>query len=166
MSVCYACNHASVIEIYDRTIIPDIPVLQKQVRKIRASLLIRLVRMEVLLEFVLKYFMWLPGLCTRLLEADDGMQAHLCVHIFMDSSGAIVVSFALQIDCHTAIAVNTVVPVVDLFNFLLHFCFLDIIFCLPVFPVVVVSIWADPQLFQQPADAEFFMVLIDESVSL
>ena len=84
----------------------------------------------------------------------------------MDGSGAIVVSFELQIDCHTAIAVNTVVPVVNLFNFLLHFYFLSIIFCLPVFPVVVVSIWADPQPFQQSADAEFFMVLINEPVSL
>ena len=124
MPVCYACCHASVIEIYNSTIILDIPVLQKQVRKICAPLLIWLVRMEVLPEFVLKYFMRLHGLCTRLLEADDGMQAHLCVHIFMDGSGAVAVSFALQIDCHTAAAVNTVVPVADLFNFLLHFCLL------------------------------------------
>ena len=84
----------------------------------------------------------------------------------MDGCGAVVVSFTLQIGRHAAIAVNTVVPVVNLINLLPDFCFLGKIIRLPVFPVVIVGIRADPQPPQQPADAEFFLMLIDEPVSL
>lgn len=80
--------------------------------------------MEVLSEFVLEYFMWFPRLCPWLLRADDGMQIHLRVHIFVNGSGTVAISFTLQIDCHAAIAVNTAVPVIDFFYLLLHFCFL------------------------------------------
>ena len=86
------------------------------------------------------------------------MQAHLHVHIFMDGSGTVAISFAFQINRHAAIAVNTVVPVVELINLLLNFCFLGIIFCIPMFSVVIVSIRTDPQLTQQPADPEFFIL--------
>ncbi len=118
--------------------------------------------MEVLSEFVLEYFVWFP----RLLRADDGMQLHLCVHIFMNSSGTVAISFTLQIDCHAAVTVNTVVPVIDFFYLLLYFCFLSIVIRLPVFPVVIVGIRVDLQPPQQPAGAEFLMVLINEPVSL
>ncbi len=57
-------------------------------------------------------------------------------------------------------------PVVDFRNLFLDCCFLGIIIRLPVFPVVIVGIRADPQAPQQPADAEFFMVLVDKPVSL
>ena len=110
--------------------------------------------------------MWLTGLCPRLLRADDGTQAHLRVHVFMDGSGAVTISFALQIGRHAAAAVNTVVPVVDLINLPLDFCFLGIITCLSMFTVVIAGIRADPQPPQQPAGAEFLMVLINEPVNL
>ena len=96
--------------------------------------------MEVLSEFVLEYFVWFPRFCPRLLRADDGMQLHLRVHIFMNSSGAVAISFTLQINCHTAVTVNTVVPVIDFFYLLLYFCFLSIVIRLPMFPVVIVGI--------------------------
>ena len=124
-----------------------------------------LVRMEVLPEPVLQYFMRLAWLYPRFFRADDGMQAHFNIHIFMDSCSAVVVSLALQIGRHAAIAVNTVVPVVDLINLPLDFCFLGIITCLPVFPVVIVGIRADPQAPEQPAGAELFMVLVNKPVS-
>ena len=56
--------------------------------------------------------------------------------------------------------------VIDATDLLLNLRFLGIIIRLPVFPVVIVGIRADPQPPQQPADAEFFLVLIDEPVSL
>lgn len=84
----------------------------------------------------------------------------------MDGSGTVAVSFAPQIDRHAAVAVNTVVPVVDLIYLFPDFRFFCVIICLPVFPVVIVGIRADPQPPQQPAGAEFFMVLVDEPVSL
>ena len=65
-------------------------------------------------------FMGLP----RLYGADDGMQAQLGVHILMDGRLAVAESFTLQINSHAAVAVHSVMAVVDLFNPLLGFCFL------------------------------------------
>ena len=56
--------------------------------------------------------------------------------------------------------------VVDAADLLLNFCFLGIIICLPVLPVVIVGIRADRQPPQQPAYPEFFMVLFDKPISL
>ena len=143
--VRYAGHHAPVIEVYDGAVVPDVPVLQEQVCEIRAPFLVRLVRMEVLPQLVLEYFMGLPGLCPRFFRADDGMQAHLRVHIFMDGSGAVAIPFALQVGCHASVAIDAVVPVVDLIYLPLDFCFLGAIIRLPVFPVVIIGIRADPQ---------------------
>ena len=55
---------------------------------------------------------------------------------------------------------------VDFRNLLLNCCFLGVIIRLPVFPVVIIGIRADPQPPQQPADTEFLVVLVDEPVSL
>ena len=93
------------------------------------------------------------------------MQAHFNIHIFMDGCGTVVVSFTLQIGRHAAIAVNTVVPVVNLINLLPDFCFLGKILRLPVLLVVIVGIRADPQAPEQPAGAELFMVLVNKPVS-
>ncbi len=79
---------------------------------------------------------------------------------------AIAVPPALQIGSHTAVPVYSIVAVVDFFYLFLDFLFLGIIIRLPVFPVVIVGIRADPQPPQQPADAEFFMVLFDKPISL
>ena len=84
----------------------------------------------------------------------------------MDGSGAVAIPFALQAGCHAAVAIDAVVPVVDFICLPLDFCFLGAIIRLPVFPVVIVGIRADPQPPQQPADAEFLMMPVDESVSL
>ena len=84
----------------------------------------------------------------------------------MDRRTAVAVPAAFQISCHTAVTVHTIMAVVDIPDLLLNLCFLGIIIRLPVFPVVIVGIRADPQPPQQPADAEFFLMLIDEPVSL
>ena len=122
--------------------------------------------MEILIQFVIEYFMGLPWLCPWFLWADDGMQAQFPVHIFMDCCLAIAVPPALQIGSHTAVPVYSTVAVVDLFDLFPDFLFLGIVIRLPVFPVVIVGIRADPQPPQQPADAEFFMVLFDKPISL
>lgn len=48
--VRYADHHASVIQVYNRTVISDISILQEQIRKIRTPFLIRPVRTEVLFQ--------------------------------------------------------------------------------------------------------------------
>ena len=136
MPVRYAGYHASVIEVYDRAIVPDIPILQKQVCEIRAPFLVRLVRPEILFQPVLEHFVGLP----RLFGADDESQAHLCVYVLMDGRGATPVPPASQIGRHATVAVDTVVAVVDVPDLLLDVCLLGIIVRLPVLPVVVVGI--------------------------
>ena len=56
--------------------------------------------------------------------------------------------------------------VVDAADLLLNHRFLGIIICLPVLPVVIVGIRADPQPPQEPADAEFFLMTVNKSISL
>lgn len=94
------------------------------------------------------------------------MQAQFPVHIFMNCCLAVAVSSAFQIDSHAAVPVHSIVAVVDFFDLFLGFLFLGIIIRLPVFPVVIVGIRADPQPPQQPSDAEFLMVLFDKPISL
>lgn len=84
----------------------------------------------------------------------------------MDGSGTVAVSFTPQIGRHAAVAVNTVVPVVDLIDLLPDFCFLGVIICLPVFPVVIVSVRINFQPSKQPADTECLMILVNKSISL
>ena len=110
--------------------------------------------------------MGLPWLCPWFLWADNGTQAQFPIHIFMDCCLAVAVPPALQIGSHTAVPVYSIVAVVDLFDQFLDFLFLGIGIRLPVFPVVIVGIRADPQPPQQPADAEFLMVLCDKPISL
>ena len=49
------------MQIHNGAVITYLPIFQEQIGKIRTPLLVRLVRMEFLMEFVLKDFMWLPG---------------------------------------------------------------------------------------------------------
>jgi len=63
----------------------------------------------------------------------------------MDGRLAVAVAPAFQINRHAAVAVHSVVAVVDFVDLLLDFGFLGIIIRLPVLPVVIVGIRADPQ---------------------
>ena len=164
--VCNAGHHAAVMEVYDGAVIADIPVFQEQICEICAPFLVDFLSSEVLFQFVFKYFVGLPRLCAWFLGADDSVQAQLPVHIFMDSRAAVAVPSAFQISCHIAVTVHTIMAVVDIPDLLLNLCFLGIIIRLPVFPVVIIGIRADPQPPQQPADSEFLMVLVKESISL
>ena len=56
--------------------------------------------------------------------------------------------------------------VVDAADLLLDRRFLGTIICLPMLPVVIVGIRADPQPLQEPADAEFLLMIINKSISL
>ena len=84
----------------------------------------------------------------------------------MDSRAAVAASHAFQISCHAAVTVHAVMVVADIPDLLLDLCFLGMIIRLPVFPVVVISIRADSQPLQQPADTVFLMVSVNEPISL
>ncbi len=81
MAVCYARHHAPVMEVYDGTVIAHIPIFQEQICEIRTPFLVRLVRMEVLIQFVLEYFMafrFVPGFLGRTME-----RRPICVFIYL-----------------------------------------------------------------------------------
>lgn len=97
---------------------------------------------------------------------DNRTETKLCVHIFMNGGITVRITFTLQINFHTPIAVNSIVRMIYFLNLCLDFGFKGIIIRLPVFPVVVISIWAYIQPSKQPANAKFIMILFDESISL
>ena len=142
MSVRDAGHHTAVIEIYNRTVVTHISVFQEQVGEIRTPFLVGFFCCEVLLQPVFEHLMGLSGPGSRLPGADDGAQAQLCVHIFMDGCSAVAVSSAFQIGLHAAVAIDTVVAVVNLLNLLVDCRFLGIVTRLPVLAVVVIGVWA------------------------
>ena len=166
MPVRYACGHASVIEVTNGAVVTHFPVLQKQVREIGTPFLIWPVCMKILFQPVLEHFVGLGRLRPRLFGADDGAQSQLLVHIFMYGGSAVTVSPALQVNRHAAVTVNTIMAVVYLFYLFFNFCFFGVIFRFSLLPVVIVGIRTDFQPPQQPANAEFLMVLLDKSISL
>lgn len=55
---------------------------------------------------------------------------------------------------------------VNFYDFFLNFCFLGIIICLPMFSVVVISIWTDMQPLKKPAHTKFIGMFVYKSISL
>ncbi len=153
------------MKVYDSAVITHFPIFQEQVCEIRTPFAVCPFSGEVLFQPVFKHFVGLAGLCPWLFGTDDGAQTHFCVHVFMDRRGAVTVPLAPLVDSHAAVAVHTIVAVVDVPDLLLDF-FLSIIISLPVFPVVIVCVRADRQPPQQPADAEFFLMVVNKSISL
>ena len=84
----------------------------------------------------------------------------------MNSCSAVVVASTFQIDCHPAVAVYTVMTVVNFLYLHLNFRFVGIVICLSVFPVVIVGIRTNFQPSQQPANAEFLVILLNKPISL
>ena len=94
------------------------------------------------------------------------MKSKFDIHIIMNRSQAVRITFALQIDLHAPVTIDTVVRVVDFLNLCLYFCFLRVVICLPVFPIVVVSIRVYLQPPEQPTDAKYIMIFLNKSISL
>ena len=113
--------------------------------EIHTPLPVRHVRMGILIPSIVRYFMGLPGPRPWFLWTGDRIQTQSHIHIFMDRCLAVVISPTLQIGSHTAVPVYSVVVVVDFFDLLLDLLFLGIMIRLPVFPVVIIGIRADPQ---------------------
>ena len=76
------------------------------------------------------------------------------------------ISLTCQIDGHAPVTIDTIMFMIDFMNLCLHFCFMGVIISLPVFPVVIVSVWINIQPSKQPADTECLMILVNKSISL
>lgn len=140
LTVRYAGNHAAVIEVDDSAVVSYISIFQEQIGEICTPFLVWPVRAEVLLQTIFEHFVGFPGLCPRLFGSDDRAQTKFRIHVLMNGCGTACVPLTFQIDRHTAVAVNTVVVVVDILNLLLNLCFSGIIFHFSVFQVVIIAV--------------------------
>ena len=84
----------------------------------------------------------------------------------MDGCRTVPVTFPLKVNGHAPVSVYAIMFMVNFPDLLLYLLFLRIIIRLPVFPVVVISIWEDIQPAQEPADTKFFFMLVDKPISL
>ena len=110
--------------------------------------------------------MGFSGLCPWLFGAYNGAQAQFRVHVLMNGSRAVMVSYPLQINRHAPITIYAMMVMVDVPDLLLALRLVRIIRCLPVLSVIIIGIRTNPQSPQQPADSEFLMMFLNESVSL
>ncbi len=146
VAVRYAGNHTPVMQIYNGAVIAYFMIRKEQIGEIRAPFPVDFICCEILVQLIIEYLMRVSMLISRLLWTDDGTEAKLRVHIFMNGNGLTVrIAFALQIDFHAPIAVDSIVRMIYLLNLCLDFGFPGIIIRLPVFPVVVVCVWADSE---------------------
>ena len=88
------------------------------------------------------------------------------IHVFVNGRSTVAMSRSFQICSHTAVAVFSIMAVVNVADLLLNLRFLGIIICLPVFSVVIVSIRPELQPPQEPANAEFLLMIVHKSISL
>lgn len=128
--------------------------------------MVRTIGSEILIQPVFEHLMGLFRLDPRLLGTNDGTQPKFCIHVFMYRCKATVITLLFQVGRHTAVAIYTVVAVINILNFRLDFRFFGIVICLSMFLVIIVSIRAYSQTFQQPTNAEYLTILLDKSVSL
>lgn len=154
------------MQIYNSAVIAYFMICKEQISEIRAPFSIDFICCEILLQLIIEYFMRVSMLISWFFWTDNRTETKLCVHIFMNGAITVRITFTLQIDFHTPIAVNSIVRMIYFLNLCLDFGFKGIIIRLPVFPVVVISIWAYTQPSKQPANAKFIMILFDESISL
>ena len=76
------------------------------------------------------------------------------------------IAFALQIYSHAPITDGTIVFVIDFADLILNFLFMGIVIRLPVFPIVIVCVWANAKPLKKPAQTKQFMILLNKSISL
>lgn len=94
--------------------VTHVPIFQKQVCEVCAPFQVWPVCPEILFQQIPERFVGFARPCPRLLGTDDGTQAHLHVHVFMDGRSAVTVPCPCQIGSHATVTVHTVMTVVDL----------------------------------------------------
>lgn len=166
MPIYYAGDDTLVMEANDTAIVSYLMVFQKQVCEISAPFLIDRICSKILFKLVFKHFVRFPMLVIRILWTHDGMKPLFRAHIFMNGRRSVAVTVPSQIDCHAPVTINAIVFMADFPNLRQNLRFMGIIIRLPVFPVVVISIWINIQPYQQPADSKKIPIFIYKPISL
>ena len=76
------------------------------------------------------------------------------------------ITFPFQIYSHAPVTDGAIVLMIQFGDLLLNFLFMGIIIRLPVFPVVIICVWADAKPPQEPAQTKQLMILFNKSISL
>ena len=166
LALCHACNDAPIIQVNNAAIIARFPVFQKQICEIRTPLVVCPLCLKLPLQLVFKNFMRFSAPVTRFLRADEGIQLHFCIHVFMYGNRAVMIASTCQINSHGPVSGHPVMRMVNFPDLYFYRFFLGIIIRLPVFSVVVISVRADAKPPQYPADAEFSVMLLNKPISL
>ena len=66
------------------TVVAYLMIRKEQICEIRAPFSIDFICCEILLQFIIEYFMRVSMLISRLFWADNGTETQLCIHIFMN----------------------------------------------------------------------------------
>ena len=89
--------------------------------------------------------MGLSRLYPWLLGANNGAQAQFRVHVFMNGSRAVMISYSLQINRHAPVTIYAMMVMIDIPELFLDFCFVRMIRCLPVLSVIILGIRTNHQ---------------------
>ena len=154
------------MQIQDCTVVTDFMISAKQVGKICAPFLIGFLCRKVLLKFIFKYFMWFAMFILWLFQTDNGFQTKHGIHIFMYRWQAVYRSFPCQIHLHGPVAIYAMMIMVDFCDLCQYFFAFGIISCLSLPAVIIISIWADVEVPQEPTQSKLLMMLFDKPISL
>ena len=122
--------------------------------------------MEFLMYKIFKHFVCCPFSVIRFYTTDNRSQPEFFVHIFMDGQGTQADALAFQIDFYSSITIDTAVFIVDRLNLLLYLLFWGIGIRLPLFQEVVICIRSDAYTTQKPSYSKYFVIFLNEPISL
>lgn len=165
-AIRYACNHTAIVEVQNCTVIADIASCEKQISEVGQPYLMDPFGGKISPEQVLKVRMLCPAVVFGWFSLHDGTQPEFLVHVLMNCPGRKIYTCARQIGSHSAIAVNTIMFIVDHQNLIENLLLFRLPLCPPTFSVVVISVRINVQPSQQPPNTKQLAVLVDAPICL
>ena len=108
-TVCNAGYHASVMQIYDCTVVANFMICKKKIREISTPFLINPVSSKILFELIVKYFVRFAMFVSGLLWTYNRPESEFNIHIFMNCCQTVKIAFSLQIDFHASVTIYSIV---------------------------------------------------------
>ena len=118
-----ARNNATVVQVYDRTIIPHTAIGKGYVSKVGTPDFVRRINSKVLLDQILKYLMSRSFSVPGLMSSGHRKQLEFCVHVLMTGSCADADFLAFQKNSHKSVTG-------DSFSLVVGFSYSEMIFAL------------------------------------
>ena len=117
-------------------------------------------------EQILKFLMLCTALISRGFSPYNGAQSQFHIHILMNREGRKFDAIACQINPHPAISGNAVGFMIYGLNLMQDILFSGNFFCPSVLSVVIISIWINFQMSQQPPNTKQIPIFVYEPIGL